>query len=92
MCLIFLSVNSEGKCKRSHFNQGYYVFTVTYRSGKSNYHTITTMTAPRICYDMQSGLDINVCPVPVKTDVGQVDLVSWLSDGTSEKMTGGYFL
>jgi hypothetical protein len=50
------------------------------------------MTSPRICYDMQSGLDINVCPVPVKTDVGQVDLVSWLSDRTSEKMTGGYFL
>jgi hypothetical protein len=22
-----------------------------------------------------AGLDINVCPVPVKTDVGQVDLV-----------------
>jgi len=43
-----------------------------------------------------SGLDINVCPIPVKTDVGQVDLVSWLSNGTSEKMTvlsfGGYFL
>jgi hypothetical protein len=42
------------------------------------------------------GLDINICPIPVKTDVGQVDLVSWLSDGTSEKMTvlsfGGYFL
>jgi len=36
------------------------------------------------------------CPVPVKTDVGQVDLVTWLSVGTSEKMTvlpfGGYFL
>jgi hypothetical protein len=31
-----------------------------------------------------SGLDINVCPVPVKTDVGQVDLVLRLSDGTSE--------
>jgi hypothetical protein len=34
-----------------------------------------------------SGLDINVCPIPVKTDVVQVDLVSRLSDGTSEKMT-----
>ena len=33
-----------------------------------------------------SGLDINLCPVPVKTDVGQVDLVLWLSDGTSEKI------
>jgi hypothetical protein len=33
----------------------------------------------------QTGLDINVCPIPVKTDVGQVDLVLWLSDGTSEK-------
>ena len=32
-----------------------------------------------------SGLDINVCPIPVKTDVGQVDLVLRLSDGTSEK-------
>ena len=42
------------------------------------------------------GLDINVCLVPVKTDVGQVDLVSRFSDGTSEKMTvlpvEGYFL
>jgi hypothetical protein len=27
------------------------------------------------------------CPVPVKTDVGQVDLVSRLSDWTSKKMT-----
>ena len=34
-----------------------------------------------------TGLDINVCPIPVKTDVGQVDLVSRLSDRTSEKMT-----
>ena len=33
----------------------------------------------------QTGLNINVCPIPVKTDVGQVDLVLWLSDGTSEK-------
>jgi hypothetical protein len=32
-------------------------------------------------------LDINVCPIPVKTNVGQVDLVSRLFDGTSEKMT-----
>jgi hypothetical protein len=43
-----------------------------------------------------AGLDINVCPIPVKTDVGQVDLVLRLSDGTSEKMTvlpfEGYFL
>jgi hypothetical protein len=40
-----------------------------------------------------TSLDINACPIPVKTDVGQVDLVS---DGTSEKMTvlpfEGYFL
>ena len=33
-----------------------------------------------------ASLDINVCPIPVKTDVGQVDLVLWLSDGTSEKI------
>ena len=32
------------------------------------------------------GIDINVCPIPVKTDVGQVDLVLRLSDGTSEKI------
>ena len=32
------------------------------------------------------GLDINVCPIPVKTDVRQVDLVLRLSDGTSEKI------
>ena len=29
-------------------------------------------------------LDNNVCPIPLKTDVGQVDLVLRLSDGTSE--------
>ena len=39
----------------------------------------------QICYDEFTGLDINVCPIPVKTDVRQVDLVLWLSDGTSEK-------
>jgi hypothetical protein len=33
-----------------------------------------------------TGLDINVCPIPVKTDVGQVDLVLRLSNGTSEKI------
>jgi hypothetical protein len=33
----------------------------------------------------RSGLDINVCLIPVKTEVGQVDLVLRLSDGTSEK-------
>jgi hypothetical protein len=45
---------------------------------------------------IHTGLDINVCPISVKTDVGQVDLVSRLSDVTSEKMTvlpfEGYFL
>jgi hypothetical protein len=30
-------------------------------------------------------LDINVCPIPAKTDIGKVDLVSLLSDGTSKK-------
>ena len=34
----------------------------------------------------EAGLDINVCPIPVKTDIGQVDLVLRLSDGTSEKI------
>ena len=37
-----------------------------------------------------------IWPATVETDIGQVDLVSWLSDGTSEKMTllpfEGYFL
>ena len=33
-----------------------------------------------------AGLDINVCPIPVETGVGQVDLVLRLSDGTSEKI------
>ena len=36
--------------------------------------------------DKISGLDINVCLIPAKTDVGQVDLVLRLSDGTSEKI------
>ena len=49
-----------------------------------------------IIFDATSGLDINVCPVLVKTDVGQVDLVSQLSDETNETMTvlpfEGYFL
>jgi len=34
-----------------------------------------------------TGLNINVCPILVKTNVGQVDLVLRLSDGTSEKIT-----
>jgi hypothetical protein len=38
------------------------------------------------CKISTPGLDINVCPIPVKTDVWQVDLVLWLSDGTSEKI------
>ena len=33
-----------------------------------------------------SGLDINVCPIPVKTDVGQEDLVLRLSVGISKKI------
>ena len=32
-----------------------------------------------------TGLDINICPIPVKTDVGQVDLVLRLSDGQVKK-------
>ena len=28
---------------------------------------------------------VSDCPVPVKTNVGQVDFVSWLSEGTSKK-------
>ena len=45
-----------------------------------------------------TGLNINISPIPVKTDVEQiqVDLVLRLSDRTSEKMTvlpfEGYFL
>jgi hypothetical protein len=31
-------------------------------------------------------VNVLVCPIPVKTDVGQVDLVLRLSDGTSEKI------
>ena len=37
-------------------------------------------------FKMLAGLDINVCPIPVKTDVEQIDLVLRLSDGTSEKI------
>ena len=39
-----------------------------------------------LCFRRIAGLDINVCPIPVKTDVGQVDLVLRLSNGTSEKI------
>jgi hypothetical protein len=42
--------------------------------------------SPHIMIMYLSGLDINVCPIPEKTDVGQVDLVFRLSDGTSEKV------
>ena len=35
-------------------------------------------------FDSIAGLDINICPIPVKTEVGQVDLVLRLSDVTSE--------
>ena len=37
-------------------------------------------------YTCYTGFDINVCPIPVKTDVGQVDLALRLSDGTNEKI------
>ena len=37
-------------------------------------------------FDSIAGLDINICPIPVKTEVGQVDLVLRLSDVTSEKI------
>jgi hypothetical protein len=37
-------------------------------------------------WSYNAGLDINVCPIPAKTDVGQVDLVLRLSDGTNEKI------
>jgi hypothetical protein len=36
---------------------------------------------------ISAGLDINVCPIPVKTDVGQVDLVLRLSDGKSSPLS-----
>ena len=36
--------------------------------------------------EMPPGLYINVCPIPVKIDVGQVDLVLRFSDGTREKI------
>jgi hypothetical protein len=52
-----------------------------------NFHAESTMICSFITQNQTSGLDINVCPIPVKTDVGQVDLLSWLSDGTSAKMT-----
>jgi hypothetical protein len=48
--------------------------------------------------ELNPGLDINDCNVvvPVKTDVGQLDLVSRLPDGTSEQIIvlpfEGYFL
>ena len=37
-------------------------------------------------YWSRAGLDINACPISVKTDVEQVDLVLQLSNGTSEKI------
>jgi hypothetical protein len=42
-------------------------------------------------YILGSGLNINVCPIPVKTDVGQVDLVSRLSDRTSKDIENFLF-
>jgi hypothetical protein len=47
-------------------------------------HVVSTMYMCECTICTMSGLDINVCPVPVKTDVRQVDLVLRLSDGTSE--------
>ena len=55
-------------------HQGIYV------PGHSTHRKESTLTITH------PGLDINVCPIPVKTDVGQVDLVLRLSDGTSEKI------
>ena len=51
--------------------------------GKRQFHQ-TSYTLHR--HTLDAGLDINVCPIPVKNDVGQVDLVLQLSDGTSEKI------
>jgi len=50
---------------------------------KKQYRKMRTLI---ICKEF-TGLDTNICPIPVKTDVGQVNLVSRLSDGTSEKIT-----
>ena len=51
--------------------------------GKRQFHQ-TSYTLHR--HTLDAGLDINVCPIPVKTDVGQVNFVLRLSDGTSEKI------
>ena len=37
------------------------------------------------CINRPRHLRLSDCPLPVKTDIGQVDLVSNLSDGTSDK-------
>ena len=59
---------------------GYQFFNLFLKMKKNTFNIL-------IFNKTHSGLDINVCPIPVKTDVVQVDLVSRLSDGTSEKMT-----
>jgi hypothetical protein len=41
---------------------------------------------------IDAGLDIKVCPIPVKTEVGQVDLVSWLSGQDKWKKWLSYLL
>ena len=49
--------------------------------------TLFVITKPGANPHSIAGPDINVCPIPVKTDVEQVDLVLRLSDGTSEKIS-----
>ena len=53
---------------------GYQFFNLFLKMKKNTFNIL-------IFKKTHSGLDINVCPIPVKTDVVQVDLV------TSEKMT-----
>ena len=49
--------------------------------------TLFVITKPGANPHSIAGPDINVCPIPVKTDVEQVDLVLRLSNGTSEKIS-----
>jgi hypothetical protein len=61
------------------------IFTCPFRSDSCSYVSNIDISVHYMGRHYISGLDINVCPIPVKTDVGQVDLVLRLSDGTSEK-------
>jgi hypothetical protein len=74
----FKGFNISQKPKSSHLS--YFAQKTSLNLAPNWYPIIFT------CPFWSDSCSLSDCPVPVKTDVGQVDLVLRLSDGTSEKI------